>query len=516
MNVAAERTRSLWMDTEVADAPVLDDDQTADVVVIGSGIAGLSTAYELAGRGRSVIVLDRGRIGSGMTARTTAHLVSALDDLYTKLTSARGRDVARLVYQSQAAAINRVEAIQASERIECDFCRLDGYLFQAPPTPASELDDERDACVQAGVPVADVRKRIALQLNSGGAARSLRFPDQARFHPLKYLAGLARAIQRLGGRLFSQTAVESALEEKNGIVVKTNRGTIRAADVVFATNSPIGGSVTIHTKQAPYRTYAIVTTLPRGSLPDALYWDTLDPYHYVRLQPHSEDEDIVIIGGEDHKSGEANDGEARFAALEAWARERLPNMGRITHRWSGQVMEPVDYLGFIGRNAGDKHRYLATGDSGQGITNGVMASLLISNLIVDGSSPWAEVYDPGRAVTSKLGEFLSENLTAIESFASYLTPGEVKAIDRLSPGEGGLFRQGLKKIAACRDQDGRLHLHSATCTHMGCIVRWNSLEQCWDCPCHGSQFAPDGTVLNGPAVTPLAEIQQQDKPVAAE
>ena len=145
-----------------------------------------------------------------------------------------------------------------------------------------------------------------------------------------------------------------------------------------------------------------------------------------------------------------------------------------------------------------------------------MASLLISNLIVDGSSPWAEVYDPGRAVTSKLGEFLSENLTAIESFASYLTPGEVKAIDRLSPGEGGLFRQGLKKIAACRDQDGRLHLHSATCTHMGCIVRWNSLEQCWDCPCHGSQFAPDGTVLNGPAVTPLAEIQQQDKPVAAE
>jgi len=286
--------------------------------------------------------------------------------------------------------------------------------------------------------------------------------------------------------------------------------------VVFATNSPIGGSVTIHTKQAPYRTYAIVTTLPRGSLPDALYWDTLDPYHYVRLQPHSEDEDIVIIGGEDHKSGEANDGEARFAALEAWARERLPNMGRITHRWSGQVMEPVDYLGFIGRNAGDKHRYLATGDSGQGITNGVMASLLISNLIVDGSSPWAEVYDPGRAVTSKLGEFLSENLTAIESFASYLTPGEVKAIDRLSPGEGGLFRQGLKKIAACRDQDGRLHLHSATCTHMGCIVRWNSLEQCWDCPCHGSQFAPDGTVLNGPAVTPLAEIQQQDKPVAAE
>jgi Rieske Fe-S protein len=356
-----------------------------------------------------------------------------------------------------------------------------------------------------------------LQLDHGGAARSLRFPDQARFHPLKYLAGLARAVERLGGRLFAQTAVESALEEKNGVVVKTERGTIRATDVVFATNSPIGGSVTIHTKQAPYRTYAIAAILPRGTLPDALYWDTLDPYHYVRLQPHSEDEDLVIIGGEDHKSGEANDGIARFAALERWARQRLPSMGSITHRWSGQVMEPVDYVGFIGRNAGDQHRYLVTGDSGQGMTNGVIASLLVSQLIVDGGSPWAEVYDPGRAVTRKAGAFLSENLTALKSFASYLTPGEITSIEGLSRGEGGLFRQGLKKVAACRDHNGRLHLHSAACTHMGCIVRWNSLEQCWDCPCHGSQFAPDGTVLNGPAVAPLGRIEQQkDKLVAAE
>jgi len=188
---------------------------------------------------------------------------------------------------------------------------------------------------------------------------------------MKYLAGLARTITQRGGQLFSDTAVESAMEEKDGVVVKTDRGTVRASDVVFATNSPIGGSVTIHTKQAPYRTYAFAATLPRGSLPDALYWDTLDPYHYVRLQPHSEHQDIVIVGGEDHKSGQADDGDARFAALEAWVRERLPKMGKVTHRWSGQVMEPADYIGFIGRNSGDKHRYIATGDSGQGITNGV-------------------------------------------------------------------------------------------------------------------------------------------------
>jgi glycine/D-amino acid oxidase-like deaminating enzyme len=443
MNVSEEKTKSLWMDTAVAEALPLDGEQRADVVVIGSGIAGLSTAYELTGRGRSVIVLDRGRIGSGMTARTTAHLASALDDGYAHLIEARGVDIARVVYQSQSAAIDRIEAIQANERIACDFQRVDGYLVLAPGTPASELDEELAACSKAGVPVSDTREPAALHAKN--LVRSLRFPNQARFHPLKYLAGLAQAIAQRGGRLFGDTVVESAMEEKTGVVVKTDRGSVRATDVVFATNSPIGGSVTIHTKQAPYRTYALAATLTRGSLPDALYWDTLDPYHYVRLQPHCEHQDIVIVGGEDHKSGQADDGEARFAALESWARERLPKMGKVIHRWSGQVMEPADYVGFIGRNSGDKHRYIATGDSGQGITNGVIASMLIANLIFDGNSPWVKAYDPARMITKNIGGYLSENMTVLKSFAEYLTMGEIAAIERLKPGEGGLFSQRAEK-----------------------------------------------------------------------
>ena len=507
MNIAEEATRSLWMDVEVARASPLDGDLTADVVVIGSGIAGLSTAYELSGRGRSVIVLDRGRIGSGMTAKTTAHLASALDDGYANLISARGLDAARAVYQSQAVAISRIEAIQADEGIACDFRRVPGYLMLAPGTSERELDAERDACNKAGVPVGDMREPTTLHATS--CSRSLVFPDQARFHPLNYLAGLARVVRQKGARLFAETAVQSAMEEKNGVVVKTDRGTIRATDVVFATNSPIGGSVAVHTKQAPYRTYALAAILPRGSLPDALYWDTLDPYHYVRLQENSDGEDFIIVGGEDHKSGEADDGDARFAALERWARERLSRMGEVTHRWSGQVMEPADYVGLVGRNAGDRHRYLATGDSGQGITNGVIASMLITNLIVDGTSRWTETYDPGRTMIRNIGGFLSENLTVLRSFAEYLTAGDIASVEGLRPGEGALFRSGLKKIAACRDRQGHLHMHSASCTHMGCVVHWNSLEQCWDCPCHGSQFAPDGSALNGPAVSPLAEIPQR-------
>ncbi len=506
MNVAQEHTRSIWMDTPVADATALDRSQTADVVVVGSGIAGLSVAYELGLRGRSVIVVDRGGIGSGMTARTTAHLASALDDLYAELIKTRSLTVAQLLYQSLAASIDRAEAIQAAEGIDCDFRRLDGYLVLAPGTHASELDDELEACARAGVPVSDCREQSPLHAKN--LVRSLKFPRQGRFHPTKYLAGLARAIERRSGRLFADTCVTSVEEKKGEVLVKTASGfELHAKDVVVATNSPIVDRVTIHTKQAPYRTYVIASTLPRGTVPDALYWDTLDPYHYVRLQPLSEKQDAVIVGGEDHKSGEADDGVSRFATIESWARDRLPKMGEITHRWSGQVLEPVDYVGFIGKNPGNDHLYMVSGDSGQGITNGLVAGMMIADLITQGSSPWSEVYDPARKITVNIGEFVSENLTPLKNMAEYLSAGEIAAVERLKPGEGGLYRKGLKKIAACRDLDGVLHARSASCTHLGCVVHWNSLEQCWDCPCHGSQFAPDGTALNGPAISALSDAE---------
>ena len=215
-------------------------------------------------------------------------------------------------------------------------------------------------------------------------------------------------------------------------------------------------------------------------------------------------------------SGEADAGAERFAALERGARERLPAMGAVTHRWSGQVQEPNDYVGFIGKSPGSSHVYVASGDSGQGITNGIVAGMLIADLITSGASRWSEVYDPSRKFSQSFTEFLAENLTPVKNFAEYLTLGAVSAAEGLKPGEGRLLRSGLQKIAACRDLKGALHLHSASCTHLGCVVHWNSAEQCWDCPCHGSQFAPDGTVLNGPAISPLAEVEQPGKLEAAE
>lgn len=507
MDATAERTRSVWMDTPVADAPPLDRDERADVVVVGAGLAGLSTAYELAKVGRSVVVLDAGPIGGGMTARTTGHISSDLDDYYHELIKMRGLDDARLCYRSFQAAVDRVGEIAREEGIDCDYRRLDGYLFVAPGDDPAILEREIDACHQVGFAgVAWADKAPVPGVDTG---RALRFPDQARFHPLKYLAGLARCVSRDGGRLYADTRVVKFDEIGGEVVVTTEAGRkVRAAAAVVATNSPVNDRVAIHTKQSPYRSYAVVARVPKGSVEDALYYDTLEAYHYVRLQPAGDGaHDHLIVGGEDHKTGHENDGEARFAALEAWTRAHFPPAREFTHRWSGQVMEPVDYVAYIGLNHGNEAVYVATGDSGEGMTNSVVAGMLLRDLISGRENEWAGLYDPRRATLRAAAEFMRENLDVAATFRDYVTPGDARSVEELAPGQGAIVRRGLAKVAAYRDEAGALHLRSAVCTHAGCVVRWNALERVWDCPCHGSHFAVDGTPLQGPATAPLAEVE---------
>jgi glycine/D-amino acid oxidase-like deaminating enzyme/nitrite reductase/ring-hydroxylating ferredoxin subunit len=509
MNVGDERSRSLWMEVDVAPGtPKLDRDAECDTVVVGSGIAGLSTAYELSGQGQNVIVLDRGKIGSGMTARTTAHLSADCDDGFTSVIERRGEKLARDFYVSQAASITRIETIAASESIDCDFRRVDGFLFPDAQTEQSDMEEEYEASRAAGMPVEYAE---GVPLNGYESARSLRYRQQARFHPTKYLQGLVRCIKQRKGHLFADTAVMTVQEEDGRVVVKTEgEQTIRAKNAVVATNSPINDRFALHSKQAPYRTYAMALQLPHGKLPDALYWDTFDPYHYVRLQPH-DGFDYLIVGGADHKSGEADDMEARYEALEAWMRNLVPDLGRETHRWSGQVLETIDYSAFSGRNPGSKNVYVHTGDSGQGITHGVVGSLIIARMIMQGDDLWQELYGPERKTASALGTFISENLTTFKNFAEYVAPAEVGSFDEIKPGQGAIVRQGLKKVAAYRDDAGALHACSAACTHLGCHLHWNSFERCWDCPCHGSQFSIDGEVLNAPAIFPLEKVEADSK-----
>jgi hypothetical protein len=439
-----------------------------------------------------------------MSSRTTAHLSSYSDDGFGELIKVRGLDIAKGWYESQAASIARIEAIEKEIGASFDFQRLDGCLFLAPETDPSVLDSEFDACSQVGIAAF---RETGAPFRGHETTQALRFPQQARFYPTKYLAALAGAIRQAGGRFFAQEPVVQVQEDGGGAFVATMSGRkITANAVVVATNSPINEAVAIHTKQAPYRTYAAAFEIARGALPDALYWDTLDPYHYVRLQPGDAGVDLLIVGGEDHKTGESDTGHERIASLASWMRTLLPDLGPEVARWSGQVLEPVDYMGFIGRNPGEQRVYVATGDSGQGMTHGVVAGMLISDLILRGESEWESVYDPARKPIKAAGEYLKENLTAVKSYAEFLAPAEISSYDELKPGKGAVVREGLQKVAAFRDDAGALLRCSAACTHLDCQVRWNSFERCWDCPCHGSHFAPDGEAINAPAFSPLPPV----------
>lgn len=506
-----EATQSCWMaGPHIEHDGKLDRDVACDVVIVGAGIAGLSSAYELVQMGRSVVVIDRAGVGGAMTMRTTAHLASALDDYYSELVKVHGEETACTYYKSQAAAIDRIEEICAAERADASFKRIDGYLFPARAQDMDDLEEEFACCLRLGIPVDRVD---AAPFDGVQVGRPVRFTDQARVDPSRYIAALAAAIRRGGGKLYGDTAYVNERETGGGVEVEIEGGhVIRSLAAIFATNSPVNDWAAIHTKQMPMRTYVVAGIVPSGSVSDALFWDTLESYHYVRLQPR-DDGDLLIVGGEDHRSGEADDMAERFEALEQWARAHFPALGSLLYRWSGQVLEPIDFMPFSGRNPGNHNIYVHTGDSGQGVTNGVAGAMTIAALIADSPAPFAKLFDPARKPLMSrpsMSNFVENQLDAAKNLIEHLSPGQLASEEALPVGQGAVIRKGLHKVAAYRAMDGSVMRRSAVCSHAGCIVHWNSLETCWDCPCHGSQFAPDGTVLNGPAIKPLAHVADDD------
>lgn len=493
------RSVSLWMVTAHGPAcPPLDEDVTADACVIGAGITGLFTAYCLVRAGLSVVVLDDGPVAGGDTGRTTAHLTTALDSRYYELARRHGENATRLIADSHRRAIDALDAVVTRERIACSFERVDGYLFAARPADVPLLHEEQEAAARAGLETEITRAPVS------GAPLSLCFASQAQFQPLEFVFGLVDAIRRGGGRIFTGTHA-TAFETGPPARVETARGhTVTARVLVVATHTPVNDRVTIHTKQAPYRTYVLAARIPARSVTRALYWDTEDPYHYVRLHGGTGGPTWLIVGGEDHKTGQADDAIERQRRLEAWMRDRYPTAGPVEFRWSGQVFEPVDGLGMIGRNPGDENVFVATGYAGNGITHAAVCGLLIRDLVVGRANPWTEIYDPGRVTLRAAREFAAENANVARQYLEVVTPGEVDSPDGIPPGSGAIVRDGLKKLAVYRDTAGNCHALSAFCTHLRCVVSWNSCEGTWDCPCHGSRFATDGRVLTGPANEPLA------------
>ena len=496
-----QATASIWRSPAWADLGQLKADLTTDVCVVGAGIAGLSTAYLLARAGRRVVVLDAGRPGAGETSLTTAHLASYQDDRFEELESVFGTDGTRLIWQSHAAAIDRIEAISRDEGIDCDFARVDGYLFRAPESPPDILDRELAAARRVEFPGVDSMLRAPLPSFDTGPC--LRFPRQGQFEPMKYLAGLAEAIRKHGGQIYVDSYVNGFEGGANPRAETKHGPAVKAKALVVATNVPSNDRVTMHTKIAAYRSYVVALKIPADAVPTALYWDTLDPYHYVRLQRYGDGEVYLIVGGEDHKTGQDDDPTPRFGRLVEWARQRFPEAGAVAKQWSGQVIEPVDGLAFIGPNPGDENVYIATGDSGQGMTHGTIAGMLLTDLILGRENPWAKLYDPARKPTGDLREYLKENVNVAKYYGEWVTPGEVKSADDVPAGEGALLREGLTKVALYKDDRGTVHRLSAVCPHLGCFVHWNKAEKTWDCPCHGSRFAPEGKVIHGPSIAGL-------------
>ncbi len=507
MSVPHTGSTSIWMAS--ADMPrfaPLATSVHADVCVIGGGIAGLTTAYLLALEGRRVVLVEAAELGAGDTGRTTAHFFPP-DNRYHHIEKAFGADGAKVVAESFAQATEKVAAIIDSERIDCRFERLDGYLFSLTTPGLAGLHEEFAAALRAGVAVDEVVRAPDLSFDTG---QCVRFAKLAQFHPLRYLAGLAHAIVRRGGQIYTQTRALDIEAQRHLQVVRTEAGEVRADAVVVATNTPFNDRVVMHTKQSAYRTYVLGLRVPHGSVPRILLWDNGDPYYYVRVatpDPQA-DHDYLIVGGCDHKVGQEEHPQDRYRIIEDWVRERFPMAGAVDYRWSGEVMEPADGVAYLGRNPlGDGNVYLITGDSGNGMTHCTAGAMLVTDLIMGRDNPWTWLYEPARKPTHGFGEFVREQANTLAQYGDWLKGGEVESADDIPRGEGAIVRDGARRLAVSREADGELRVHSAACTHLGCVVSWNAAERSWDCPCHGSRFDTDGTPLHGPAAKPLEKAE---------
>jgi glycine/D-amino acid oxidase-like deaminating enzyme/nitrite reductase/ring-hydroxylating ferredoxin subunit len=505
-----EPNPSLWMTTSTrSHYPPLSGDGVADVVVVGGGITGLTAAWLLQRQGRRVVLVEMHRIAVGETGHTTSHLTELTDRRYHVLESKFGRQGAHKVADSSRAAIELIAQLSSELGVDCGFERVPAFLYTEREAHIRELEKEVEAAQRVGL-VAQLTRTVPLPFP---VKLAIRVENQAQVHPREYLLPLAAAFVERGGRIHEMTRVLN-VHDGAPCVVETEHGTLRADSVVVAANVPVNNKVFLITKIAPYRTYVVAAKLEKP-FPPGLFWDTEDPYHYTRRHLTAEGE-YLIVGGEDHKVGKEDDTEQRYAKLAAYVRERF---GLVpTHRWSGQIIEPVDGLPFIGLNSASRHVYVATGYSGTGMTFGTVGGMVVSDLIAGRPNPWADLYDATRVrPLAQAKDYIAENL----DFPAHLIrdrfqKGEVQSLAEVPRGEGRLMQVNGRMLAVARDEDGEVHAVSAVCKHMGCHVGWNTAEKTWDCPCHGSRFDPAGQVLNGPATQGLEPVEPSAPPLEAE
>jgi len=492
---------SFWLETTPeTDYPALADGVSVDVAVVGAGITGITAAILLKEAGKTVALLDSKRIVHGASGYTTAKVTAGHGASYSKIRKAFGEDGIRMYARANQAALEWIAELVERNRIDCDFERKANYVYAESDDEVAQLRQEAEVERHAGLATRLVDETpLPFQVSA-----ALRLKNQAQFHPRRYLLALAATIAGDGNHVFEHTRVRG-VKHGEPCELATERGTLRAADVVLATHLPILDRGLFFAKAYPHRSYAVAAPLGDAPDPEGMYINSATPTRSIRTLRDG-DRVFIQVGGNGHKVADEEDTPSRYDQLEGFLREHWPGAGEVQYRWSTQDYMAHDYVPYVGRlRRGSEHLYAATGYSKWGMTNGTAAAMIISDRILGRSNPWADLFDAKRLVRrSALGSFLKENAAAgLHFFADRLSRADRASVDELTPGEGALIRLRGRKTAVYRDDEGGLHAFSPVCRHLYCLVDWNPAERSWDCPCHGSRYDATGRAIQGPTTKDL-------------
>ncbi|UUU33776.1 FAD-dependent oxidoreductase [Streptomyces sp. CA-210063] len=497
------KQQSYWIESAPQEGayPALDGDLIVDVAVVGAGIAGISTAWELARSGRRVALLEADRVAAGVTGHTTAKVTALHTLIYDRLRRTRGAEAAGLYARSQTEAIRHAAALVAELGIACDWEDTAAYTYAEDERRVPELRAEAEAAREAGLP-AEFVTETELPFPVAGAVR---VEEQAQFHPRKYLLALVDDLVRQGASVHERTRVVR-LKEGGPCRLTTDAGfTVIAGDVVVATHYPVFDRALLFTRLSPRRELVLTAPIPADADPHGMYITQEQRTRSARTAPYGDGRRLLIVTGEHFTPGTA-DVDERFGLLADWALERFGPLD-FTHRWATQDNDSTDSVPLVGPfHAGSRHTWVATGFGGWGMSGGIMAGRLLAAQITGHKAPWSDLYDPRRVLSAvrEAPSFIKHQAQVARHFVGdRLAPAGESSVDAIAHGDGAVVRVGGHHCAVHRDDDGTLHSVSARCTHLGCLVAFNRTERAWECPCHGSRFDPDGRILHGPATKPL-------------
>lgn len=500
-------TPSLWQEGIPDFSPKATGipDKTFDVVIVGGGMTGIVTGLLLQQQGQSCLIAEAKTLCFGTTGGTTAHLNSFFDTTYDQVVSDFGESAAHQLHTAAREALDLIKNNIEQYGIDCEYKEVDGFVYSKDAKQTAMLEKLYQGSVTAEAEI-KYSQTIPVPVPF---EKAVVYHRQAQFHPTKYVMALAKAFEEGGGVIIQNCRVES-FEDGEPLQIKTSLGTVKGRHLVYATHIPPGVNI-LHFRCAPYRSYAMTVTLKDEAYPDGLAYDLYDPYHYYRTQV-VDGKKYLIVGGEDHKTAHVTDTEQCFRHLEAHIRQYF-NIDAIQHKWSSQYFEPVDGLAYIGHLPGNPPNvFVATGYSGNGMTYSHIAAMTLTGLIARGASPYEDLFNPGRVKPmAGLAQFIKENADVVAEFVGKRLKGEkLKELADLAPGEGKVVKYEGESVGLYKDESGKIYAVNPTCTHVKCIVDWNSSEKSWDCPCHGARYSITGQVLTGPARHDLEVIQLED------